>query len=221
MDTGCRDDLLEVDGRPVGVRITGAGAGAGELQLEGCDDGAAVELGPASTSCGRRTGARPARPRPAGAALGGDGRHGTGGAGHRPAVTVQGEGRTSFDLRVEGVDGPFWLVLGQSHNLGWEASADGLGDLGTPHVVDGFANGWLVDPGDASTLDVALDWAPQRSVWGGLLLSTVPACSASSLVLVGRRRPVLQPWLGRACSSRSSCRRSPASAPARRHGRSW
>jgi hypothetical protein len=65
-----------------------------------------------------------------------------------------------------------------------------------PHVVNGFANGWLVDPGDASTLDVSLDWAPQRSVWGGLLLSTVAGLLCLALVLVGRRRPVLRPWLG-------------------------
>ena len=39
------------------------------------------------------------------------------------------------------VDGPAWLVLGESYNSGWRAACDGR-DLGEPEVVDGYANGW-------------------------------------------------------------------------------
>ena len=40
------------------------------------------------------------------------------------------------DVRVR-VDGPAWLVLGESFNRGWRASCDDR-DLGAPQVVDGL-----------------------------------------------------------------------------------
>ncbi|MCV5580149.1 hypothetical protein OFO05_32615, partial [Escherichia coli] len=50
-----------------------------------------------------------------------------------PRVRVSEEGRTRVRARVEGVDGPFWLVLGQSHSRGWTARVDGE-DLGEPRL---------------------------------------------------------------------------------------
>jgi len=65
-------------------------------------------------------------------------------------------------------------VLGQSHSPGFTATtADGV-DLGEPTVVNGYANGWLVDPaevGPDATITVA--WTPQRVVWVALVLSAV------------------------------------------------
>ena len=86
---------------------------------------------------------------------------------HRPAgptVKVDGQGRTSFDLSVTGATKgqPFWLVLGQSNNSGWTASVDGH-DLGKPQLVDGYANGWLIDPGvEQRRGRAAMDAATQR-----------------------------------------------------------
>ena len=200
LDTGCRDDLLTVDGAPVGVRITGALGGAADgrgLVLEGCDVGTALDLGSGEhvvrAADGRSTGldldrlvlVSPGRV-PAGAQGGDD----------APVVAVVGAGRTSFELDVTEVDGPFWLVLGQSHNLGWQATAAGLGDLGAPRIVDGYANGWWVDPGAAERLSISLDWAPQRTVWAGLGLSAIGTLLCLALLVVGRRRAVVRPWQG-------------------------
>ena len=60
-------------------------------------------------------------------------------------------------VRVE-LEGPAWLVLGESFNLGWEASCNGS-DLGEPQPIDGFANGWRVAPG---CTDVDITFAPNR-----------------------------------------------------------
>jgi hypothetical protein len=197
IDTGCRDDLLTVDDRPVAIRITGSApdaAGGTGVAVEGCDAPLALGAGEhvVRAADGRTTGldldqlvldspAAGAAPTTAPAP---------------PVLTIADEGRSSYDLDVASIGGPFWLVLGQSHNLGWAASADGLGDLGPPRIVDGHANGWWVDPGGATTLRVALDWTPQRAVRGGLVASAVAALACLGLVLTGRRRAVVRPWSG-------------------------
>ena len=156
----CRDDLLEVDGRPVPLLVTGD-AGA-PLTVATCD-GAPLPLAAGAHEVRARGGwltgfdldrlvLSSEQP---GAVLPGD----TG------RVEVLDHGPVSYDLRVTG-DGPTWVVLGQSLSPGWKATLDGE-DLGEPVLVDGFANGWLVEgPGI-----VQLRWTPQRIVWGGLGIS--------------------------------------------------
>ena len=60
-------------------------------------------------------------------------------------MKVTSKGSTKIELAVSGArkGTPFWLVLGQSNNAGWEATAAGK-DLGGSTLVDGYANGWLV-----------------------------------------------------------------------------
>ena len=70
---------------------------------------------------------------------------------------------TSYTVRVADRDTGRWLVLGQSHNRGWHATIDG-NDLGPPVVIDGFANGWLLPPGEAATVKLRVD----TSAAGGL-----------------------------------------------------
>jgi hypothetical protein len=205
----CRDDLLTVDGAPIPVRVTGsvADATAGRpLAAEPCDPttGAAV---PSSLSLGRGQHiVRTALGVDAGVDLDGIvlGSEAGGAplilgargavpsaqsAGDAPEVETVSSGRTSTKLRVTGADAPFWLVLGESHNRGWVASVDGH-DLGEGELVNGYANGWLVDPKDARTLDVTLTWTPQRTVWIALAISGLMMllCTALALGLVRRRR---------------------------------
>ena len=71
-------------------------------------------------------------------------------ANARATVSVVHSGATSLDLRVRTDGRPFWLVLGESSNKGWHASAP-QGAVGSRAVVDGFANGWLVRPAAAGT----------------------------------------------------------------------
>ena len=192
----CRTDLLEVDGTPVPVRLVGPVADARRgLALEACTD--AVTLGAGSNTVtspvGLDTGvdvdrvvlssgrdAEAVSVRVLGAPLD------TAGA----TVRVTDEGRVSYDLRVDTDGEPFWLVLGQSHSDGWEASFDGA-SLGTPTMVDGYANGWLVEPDASGTFDVSLHWTPQRVVWVGIALSIVAVAACVVIVVVtwrGRRR---------------------------------
>src|SRR5690606_37848629 len=118
VDGACRDDLLTVDGEPVGIRITGdldAALRRDALDVELCED--ALVLG---------AGDHELRAAP-GLATGFDLDQLLLSSGEAPdavappTVEVVSEGRTSYELRVTGADEPFWLVLGQSNSKGWKA----------------------------------------------------------------------------------------------------
>ena len=107
-----------------------------------------------------------------------------------PKVTVDNQSRTSYDLTVTGADKKFWLVLGQSQSLGWHATVNGK-SLGSSTLVDGYANGWQIDPSGSRTLHVELTWTPQNVVWIaiGLSLLAVIGCLALALAPIFRRGP--------------------------------
>jgi hypothetical protein len=184
--TGCRDDLLTVDGNPVPIRVSGtrddADAEAGDaLAIRTCD-GAPLELGPGDhevrAADGRTTGIDLDR-LVLRSAAGGDPsdasttvREEAGASPHAsaPTVAVVDQREDSTTLRVSGATPgePLWVAFGQSHNAGWEASIDGR-SLGEPILIDGFANGWRHTPAAAS-FEVDLRFQPQRRVdlalWG-------------------------------------------------------
>jgi hypothetical protein len=222
MPNTCRADLVSFDGDPHGVRLTGSTASAvegGVLPVEPCDpsgSGAATALTLDTgdhrvvTARGVETGVDVD-----GLVLGSnaDGEPltlGAGGAlaavrtpaagdaadGEAPRVEVVRNGRTKTELRVHGADpgSPFWLVLGESNNAGWQASVDRANGTivsgpghGRSELVDGYANGWLVVPA-SSTFGVTLEWTPQETVWIALAISAAALVGCLLLAVVGRRR---------------------------------
>jgi arabinofuranan 3-O-arabinosyltransferase len=97
---------------------------------------------------------------------------------------------------------PALLVLGESYNKGWHAKCDGH-SLGTPVVVDGYANGW---DAPASCKNASFTFAPNRALNVGYLISAV-ACLAMLLLLVLRRPRRVAP--------------EPGALPADDGGRGW
>jgi arabinofuranan 3-O-arabinosyltransferase len=91
-----------------------------------------------------------------------------------------GDGRRD-GVRVS-IDGPSWLVLGESYDKGWRASCNGH-QLGAPQPIEGYANGWLVNRGCSS---VDFRFAPNNTLRLAYLLSIfgIPFL----LVAVTRRR---------------------------------
>ncbi len=195
VDSGCRGDLVTVDDRPVPVEIRGAtDAAASSLDVEACSPTLPMTAGSHTlqTATSSVSGfavdrvvlssdraGQPAAVTPAGAPAS------TSGA----RVTVTSSTPDSYHLKVHTDGTPFWLVLGQSHNDGWEATIDGR-SLGSPQLVNGFANGWTVRPGSAGTVDIVLRWTPQRTVWIGLGISAFAVLVCLGLVFARRRRPV-------------------------------
>jgi hypothetical protein len=104
-----------------------------------------------------------------------------------PTVKVVKKGRTKMEVHVEGAERgqPFWLVLGESNSAGWRATADG--EHGSPTMVDGFANGWLIDPA-RKNFTVTLEWTPQQTVWIALAISAAALLLCLGLVIVWRKR---------------------------------
>ncbi len=86
-----------------------------------------------------------------------------------PKVTVVSANATTWHLQVSGATKSFWLVLGETQNRGWQASVSDGPSLGGSTLVDGFANGWKVDPaslgsaGGSGTFDVTLDLGTSRA----------------------------------------------------------
>jgi arabinofuranan 3-O-arabinosyltransferase len=199
LDSGCRDDLLRLDGKPVAVRITGPASdagvtnglavsscggplrlSAGRHQLDTARGGAAafsldrivLASGSAATPVRAKDGhVQPFATPPTGT----------------PRVDVVGQGSTHVRVHVSGATGPFWLVLGQSQSPGWRARIVGKSGLGGSALVDGYANGWLITP-RSSTFDVAMDWTPQRQVWIAIWLTIAFMLLCIAIIVVTWRR---------------------------------
>lgn len=193
----CRTDLLRVDGKPVGISLDGgvgqAADGSGvRVRTCGLDSARGLSLGKGEhvleAAPGIDTGvdldqlnlrsAAGGKPGPTGGLLTK--------AAAGPATKVTANHRTAIDAHVARSDRPTWLVLGQSYNEGWHASANGH-DLGPPTLVNGYANGWRVDT-SKGPVTVKLRWTPQRAVWIAMVISLIAMLGAIALALWPLRR---------------------------------
>ncbi len=195
LDTGCRDDLISVDGVPLPVRITGSVADLfadHDAIVSPCTDQAvalrsgehivrstaglksAIDVNrivlrsadSATTARATATATAEADRRPS------------------PAVRVLSSGRTSRSIRVDACPTGCWIVFGEGFNLGWSASSHGS-SLGTQQPVDGGFNGWLLPPSDVPRT-IELTWSGQTSVDLGLLITGVGLVLC--FVVIARRR---------------------------------
>ena len=189
LDTGCRDDLVTIDGEPFPARIIGerdVAATRGELDVVPCGP-LDLDAGDHTlrSAPGRATGIDVDRIVLASAAGGAAAR--TESFGRLPSPTAPSDpaslevpasldetdlGRTTVRAEVSDAQEPFWFVLGESLNSGWRLEVNGR-DLGTGTLVNGYANGWLIDPGDEADLAIVARWTPQRVVDGALAVSGV------------------------------------------------
>jgi arabinofuranan 3-O-arabinosyltransferase len=206
LPAACRTDLLTLDGRPIGARLVGttADALAGRpVDLELCDPDVPLAAGTHTlrsvpgTVSGIDVDGFVLASAPGGAALA----LGPGGevpqsalaipahsVAATPSVKVTDNGRTKIQVQVRGATPgrPFWLVLGQSNNAGWQASVAGS-DIGGSQLVNGYANGWLVRPPSAN-FTVTLKWKPQERVWIALVVSGFTLALCGLLVVLQRKR---------------------------------
>jgi hypothetical protein len=206
VDTGCRQDLVTIDGRPTSARAYGTTADAlarRPLSLVGCD-GLALPAGTVTidSTDGRTTGLDVDRVLLASEAGGAAVPAADSGSKdavvaalqpqlptNQPTVTVTSTRPDKVELEVSDLTDKSWLVLGQSFSEGWSATSPELGDLGAPTLIQGYANGWVLDP-TTGTVHITLEWGPQKVVWAGIGVSLigVPLCLLILLVPWARRR---------------------------------
>ncbi|MBA3289451.1 MAG: hypothetical protein H0U21_15790 [Acidimicrobiia bacterium] len=187
VDTGCRDDVLTVAGRPVPLRVEAEAADllAGDaVTATACAAGPLVlRAGPTrlTTSSGATTGLHVDRivlapvptPPPGDASTA------------EPNATVTASERLSRDVTVTDCPDGCWLVLGEGYHESWSAHAGDV-DLGPPQLVDGGFNGWWIEPTDGP-VDVTVRWTAQRPLTLALVVSVLAILACLLLVAVDRR----------------------------------
>jgi arabinofuranan 3-O-arabinosyltransferase len=194
--SSCRSDLLTVGGSAVGLRpggTVGDFLDGSLLPLSPCGD--PVDLPPGrtllETTDGEEAGLavdQLALTSDAGGAPGPDTwTTGPTPVADPPETATDNTARLTWTVEVTGATDPYWVVLGQSLSPGFTATtADGT-DLGEPTLVNGYANGWLVDPDEVGAdATITITWSPQRLVWLGLWLSALGVLACVALVV----RPV-------------------------------
>ncbi len=197
----CQSNLISIDGKPVSVKIVGStrrAAGLGGMSIVPCGaDARGITLGPGyhtvQTVSGHQTGwnidrltldsapgggPEPAASTPSSATAPASALPNPPAPGPTPAITVKKVGPTVSRVRVSATSHPFWLVLGESINRGWTAVTSNGHSLGPPQLIDGFANGWYVNPAKLGLngkqpFTITLDWTPQNLVWIALVLSAI------------------------------------------------
>ncbi|MFM8305081.1 MAG: alpha-(1-_3)-arabinofuranosyltransferase family protein [Actinomycetota bacterium] len=190
VSTGCRADLVTLDGTPLPVRIDGepGPGGTGPLTVTPCAEGPIVLTAGAHTlrtAPGLGTGIDLDRlvlvsPQFAAAPA-------VGTIPGAPMVVRADPGSAV----VAGEGSPYWVRLNQSANRGWEAAATwpgGSRDLGTANPIDAFASGWSMVQGSDARATVRFSWPPQRRVDLALGASGLAVLGCLALVTRGRRR---------------------------------
>ena len=191
----CRDDLAtlrSLGDAPVPMRLVGTVGQALSrdlLRLESCGAPAEVAAGRTllRTTPGQESGIDVdllALASAAGGSAGTDTLATPPGPGPTPpATTTARTGRVSYEATVTGASAPYWVVLGQSLSPGWHATVGGK-DLGSPTLVNGYANGWRVDPAVVGAdATITMVWTPQRAVWIALWSSLLGVLVCLGLVI--------------------------------------
>jgi len=180
LNSGCRSDLISLDGAPLAVEVTGEVDSV--LDIIPCID-TILDLTAGQhrliAANGKLTGLDLDR-------LVLDSPQRAPASPPNGSVAITRRDATAIDASLTATVHTTVLTLPQSHNLGWTATVDGV-DLGAPLLIDGYANGWMLPPGP-SDRSLELRWTPQRSVNVGLGISALAALAIFALIATGRVR---------------------------------
>jgi arabinofuranan 3-O-arabinosyltransferase len=183
--TGCRTDLLSIDGVGIPLRVTSlpdpaaAELGDAGVDVVGCDTTIDLAAGPVllASAPGARTGLDVDR-----VVL----TSGWAPPAASPVATSVTRTRTTRTVRVDACPSGCWLVLGEGHNPAWSADVGGT-DLGSPTQVSGGFNGWWLPPSTAER-EVTMRWTPQTGLNRALGVAMLGIVVSIVLAIADRRR---------------------------------
>ncbi|HEX6656608.1 MAG TPA: hypothetical protein VF065_00925, partial [Ilumatobacter sp.] len=207
-DTGCRDDLVTIDGEPLPISVSGSvgvALATGTVDVSVCSEESlalAAGIHDVHSEPGGLTGIDIDR-----IVLRSPGADGTPAsvAPPEPPIPVDVEStRTQREVTVGACPLGCWLVFGEGYNTGWSAELAGT-SLGEPEQLAGGINGWRLPPADTAQT-IVLTWTPQPTVTIGLVLSALGVLLSLGIIAATRRsrfvhrpadRPVLMVGRGR------------------------
>ena len=179
--TGCRSDLISIDGIGVPVALTSTTADAlaqRQVSFSRCGNKFSLSAGThhLQTAFGVETGINIDN-----ISLGSPS------VSTIPAVTpIQNlksrwTSRSTIETQVPKSSAGQYVAVGQSFGPGWTAQLDGV-DLGAPLLIDGASMGWLLPSKMSGTQNLVVTWTPQGKVNLALLVSLfgLIACVALS-----------------------------------------
>ena len=103
-----------------------------------------------------------------------------------PTVRLASEAPDRYEVEVDEADGQFVLTLAESYAPGWQVHGLPEGATAEHVMIDGYANGWLIDGHGDLRLD--LEYAPGRWARRAQAISLGAAILAFLLVTVPRVR---------------------------------
>ena len=209
LDTGCRTDLVTLDGMGVGVQIVATtsellSGKAVQAKLCGNASGATtssltVAAGEhvLSTAPGMTTGldidritlipaAQGTTSAESSPSVGATTVPTTGAGAVRPNVTSTKSTHDGDIVSISGCADGCWLVNGEGYERGWTATSNGR-SLGEPAQVDGGFNGWWL-PAGSDTRSVTLSFGPQHTLDIALLLSALGVLGCIAVAVFAGKR---------------------------------
>ncbi|MDP9329034.1 MAG: hypothetical protein M3P11_00045 [Actinomycetota bacterium] len=137
-----------------------------------------------------------------------------------PQVSWTRLGASTYQVDVSRADDAFVLSLGESFSPGWVLQGLPEGRGGEHVVADGYANGWMIGPGDPFTTRIT--FAPDRQMHAARAVSLLTALAIPFAIARRRRRGVGRVSDGEDAqpSARSEVHRPTIQRTKRRAGRS-
>ncbi len=197
INSACRTDLLTIDGAPFGISLqptpVADAASGSPIKFVGCtNDKFALTAGEhiIRSSNGADIGISVDQLRYTSVAQ--PSASNAGPQATPPKISVAKSERTEMQLTAT-IDqktstSPYWLILGQSQNVGWQATVNGH-EIGGSQLINGYANGWLVTPGPVGTTDrIVVTWTPQKAVDLALIISSIAFLGGLLILAISWKR---------------------------------
>jgi arabinofuranan 3-O-arabinosyltransferase len=187
----CADGLLSIDGQPVGLSFSTTAAALLDGQpvdAEVCGGPVVLDAGQHQVIGSNSTTSGPLGSMTVDRIVMSDASDAEVGTAPAPIdLTVERNDPRARDITVGPCPAGCWLVLGEGYNDAWQASTS-QGDLGSPQLVDGGFNGWLLPPSE-QPVAVELRWTAQAPVAWGLTIGLLSSAMLALVLALSRRVP--------------------------------